>query len=124
MVTLAAPCQLPAELAALAGCIVQALQQEATRHTATGAAPKIELAGMQFTRITDPFNRQPGYEGIWRNARNHRCGSISINSDGSCYAEYDLFCPHPSDARWFVQMVTAWGNEQSVRSEAQLVPAL
>ncbi len=115
---------LPPSLQAQAGRVVLALQQEATRHTATGAAPKIELAGMQFARITDPFNQQPGYEGIWRNARNDRCGTLTINSDGSCYAEYDLFCPHPSDTRWFVQMVTAWGNGESVRSEATLVPAL
>lgn len=115
---------LPAELEAQAGRIVQALQQQAERHTAAGAAPRIELAAVQFACVTDPFSRQPGYEGIWRDVRNHRCGSISLNSDGSFYAEYDLFCAHPRDARWFVEMVTAWGRGDDVRSEAKLVPAL
>jgi len=46
---------------------------------------------------------------VWRNARNERCGALTINSDGSFYAEYDLFCPHPRDTHWFVEMVTAWG---------------
>ena len=115
---------LPVNLEALAGSIVHALQQEAERYTATGTAPKIELAAVQFTRVTDPVNQQPGYEGVWRNARKDRCGILTLNTDGSFYAEYDLFCEHPRDARWFVEMVTAWGREGAVRSEAKLIPAL
>lgn len=114
---------LPAELKDLAERIVQALRIEATRNIATGAAPKIELASAQFTRVVDPANQQPGFEGIWRNASNERCGTLTFNSDGSFYAEFDLFCPHPRDARWFVETVTAWGNEGTVRSEAILVPS-
>ncbi len=100
------------------------MQQEAANHTATGAAPKIELAALQFTRVIDPGNQLPGYEGVWRNARNERCGMLTINSDGSFFAEYDLFCPHPRDVRWFVEMVTAWGRGDMLRSEAKLIPSL
>jgi hypothetical protein len=124
MVALASSFQLPAELEVLAKRIVSALQKEAINHTATGAAPKIELAALQFTRVIDPGNQLPGYEGVWRNARNDRCGTLTINSDNSFYAEYDLFCPHPRDPRWFVEMVTAWGNEESLRSEAALIPSV
>lgn len=116
--------QIPADLETLAARVVVALQQEAERYTAMGATPKIELAAVQFARITDPSNQLSGYEGIWRNVRNERCGSLTVNSDGSFYAEYDLFCPHPRDGRWFVEMVTAWGNGESVRCEAQLIPSL
>jgi hypothetical protein len=115
---------LPAELEAMAGRVALALQQEAERFSAPGAAPRIELTGLQFTRVIDPGNQLPGYEGIWRNARNDRCGTLTINSDGSFFAEYDLFCPHPRDTRWFVEMVTAWGNEASIRCEAKLIPSL
>jgi len=115
---------LPAELQLLAGRVVHALQQEAERFSATGTAPKIELAPVQFVRVTDPASQQPGFEGIWRNARNERCGLLTINSDNSFYAEYDLFCAHPRDPRWFVEMVTAWGNESSLRCEASLITAL
>ncbi len=115
---------LPAELETLAGRIVAALQQEAESHTAMGAAPKIELAAVQFARVTDPASQQPGYEGVWRNARNDRCGTLTINGDGSFYAEYDLFCPHLRDARWFVEMVTAWGRGDDLRSEAKLILGL
>jgi hypothetical protein len=116
--------QLSVELEELAERIVAALQQTATNYTATGATPKIELAAVKFTRVIDPGNHLPGYEGVWRNARNDRCGTLTINSDNSFYAEYDLFCPHPRDPRWFVEMVTAWGNETSLRSDATLIPSL
>ena len=115
--------RLPVELEALAERIVSALQKEAVNFTATGAAPKIELAALQVTRVIDPGNQLPGYEGVWRNARNDRCGTLTINSDNSFFAEYDLFCPHPRDPRWFVEMVTAWGNETSLRCEATLIPS-
>ena len=124
MVALAVSRQLPVELEALAERIVSALQQEAVSFTATGSTPKIELAALQFTRVIDPGNQLPGYEGVWRNARNDRCGTLTINSDNSFFAEYDLFCPHPRDTRWFVEMVTAWGNEESLRSEATLIPSV
>ena len=116
--------KLPAELVVLAERVVRALQKEAEHFTATGATPRIDLAPVQFNRVTDPSNQQPGFEGIWRNARNERCGSLTINSDGSFYAEYDLFCPHPRDVRWFVEMVTAWGAGDTLRCEARLIPAL
>jgi hypothetical protein len=115
---------LPEELEILAKLIVSSLQKEAENFTATGAAPKIEFDAIQFTRVIDPGNQLPGYEGVWRNARNDRCGTLTINSDNSFFAEYDLFCPHPRDPRWFVEMVTAWGNETSLRCEATLIPSL
>lgn len=114
---------LPPELEAQAERIVAAMLREAERHSATGAAPRIELATALFARVTDPSNQLPGYEGIWRNARNERCGTLTINSDGSFYAEYDMFCPHPRDTRWFVEMVTAWGRADTVQCEAKLIPS-
>lgn len=115
---------LPAGFKALAERIVQALQQEAERYTLPGSTPGIGLEAVQFICITDRSNQLPGYEGIWRNARNARCGMLTLNSDGSFYAEYDLFCPHPRDTRWFVEMVTVWGNGETIRCEAKLIPAL
>ena len=123
-VVIAAERLLPVELEALAGRIVSALQKVADNYTATGTAPKIELGKLQFTRVIDPGNLLPGYEGVWRNACNERCGMLTFNSDGSFYAEYDLFCPHPRDVRWFVEMVTAWGRGETLRSEAKLIPSL
>lgn len=124
MVVVAAERVLPAGLESLAERIVLALQKVAVNYTATGATPRIELDKLQFTRVVDPGNQLPGYEGVWRNERNERCGMLTFNSDGSFYAEYDLFCPHPRDGRWFVEMATAWGRGDVLRSEAKLIPSL
>ena len=124
MVAVATTAKLPAELEVIAQRVVSALRLEAERFTAVGAAPKIELDALQITRVIDPGNQLPGYEGVWRNVRNARCGTLTFNSDNSFYAEYDLFCPHPRDTRWFVEMVTAWGRDETVRCEAKLIPSL
>ena len=115
--------QLPAELEILAERIVIALTDEAAHFAGENGAPQIALAAASFTMVIDPGNQLPGYEGVWRNARNERCGTLTFNSDGSFYAEYDMFCPHPRDTRWFVEMVTAWGNSDSMRVEAQMIPS-
>lgn len=124
MVSPASSCQLPAGLEGIAERIVAALADEATRFTETGSTPQITLKAVNFTRVIDPGNQLPGFEGIWRNAAAERCGCLTFNSDGSFYAEYDLFCPHPYDARWFVEMVTAWGRADSLRVEVQMIPGL
>lgn len=114
--------QLPVELQPLAERIASALTEEAARFAEV--APQISLATVNFTRVIDPGNQLPGFEGIWRDARQARCGSLTFNSDGSFYAEYDLFCPHPTDAHWYVEMVTAWGRGETLRVEAQMIPSL
>lgn len=113
---------LPDELQVQAARIVSALAQEAARYP--GAAGLPQLSELTFTRVTDPGNQLPGYEGRWLNAAAERCGCLSFNSDGSFYAEYDLFCPHPTDARHFIEMVTAWGRADLLRVEVQMIPGL
>ncbi len=124
MVAVATSTRLPAALEKIAQRVVLALSYEAERFTAIGATPKIEMSSIQFARVIDPGNQLPGYEGVWRNERNDRCGVMTFNSDNSFYAEYDLFCPHPRDSRWFVEIVTAWGRDETVRSEVKLIPSL
>lgn len=124
MVEAAEICRLPEGLGAVAQGIVTALRQEAEKYTAVGAAPMIEMSAVQFTRVIDPGNQLPGYEGVWRNLRNARCGALTFNSDNSFFAEYDLFCPHPRDSRWFVESVTAWGRDETLRCEVKLIPSL
>lgn len=117
------PAGLPVELEALAERIVQAMRREATQFVAPGNAPEIDWRTAVFVMVRDPASRLPGYEGVWRNASNARCGILNINSDASFYAEYDLFCPHPGDPKWFVEMVTAWGRGDELRCEVGLIPS-
>ena len=124
MVEVAEICRLPVELEAVAKRIVFAMRKEAEKYTAVGDTPRIELCALLFTRVMDPGNQLPGYEGVWRNSRNARCGTLTFNSDNSFFAEYDLFCPHPRDPRWFVEMVSAWGRDETLRCEVKLIPSL
>jgi hypothetical protein len=116
--------ELPAAQQIIGVRLVRALQQGAALYTAPQAQPKIALDAVRFSRVIDPGNQLPGYEGVWRNARDERCGYVAFNSDGSFYAEYDLFCAHPRDPRWFVEMITAWGRDETLRCEAKMIPSL
>jgi hypothetical protein len=124
MVETAEICRLPVELEVVAQRIAITLRHEAEKFTAVGLTPRIEMSALQFVRVIDPGNQLPGYEGVWRNSRNDRCGALTFNSDNSFFAEYDLFCPHPRDTRWFVESVTAWGREETLRCEVKLIPSL
>lgn len=115
---------LPAELLPQAERIVAALGDAACRILDASSLDSLSLSNVSFSRVIDPGNQMPGFEGIWRNGRNARCGSIIFNSDGSFYAEYDLFVPHPDDARWFIEMVTAWGRGDCLRAELQMIPSM
>ena len=117
-------CELPADLAALTERIIAAMTAEAARFADADRLPSIAQQALNFTKVIDPGNQQAGYEGIWRNAHQARCGSLTFNSDGSYYAEYDLFFPHPTDVRWFIEMVTAWGRGDTLRVEVQMIPSM
>jgi hypothetical protein len=77
-----------------------------------------------FTNPKDVYSGQEGLVGLWRNPRGDRLGEIKLHGEGSFYAEYDLVLPHPSDMRWFVECVVAWGRDDIIKTEARLLPAL
>jgi hypothetical protein len=100
-------------------CLV--LTSEAARY----AAPlPIRLQDAAFVEVTDPANNLPSYEGIWRNPQGIRCGSLTLNSDGSYYAEYDVLTLHPDKPNWFVEAVTVWGRDGTVKAEPRLLAAV
>ena len=123
MVSVVTGCELPPALSAHAERIVAALKAEVQRLEGISHPADISLSDAVFTRVIDPENQLPGYEGVWRNARKERCGTLSLNTDGSFFAEYDLFVPHPHDQRWFIEMVTAWGRDGLIRAELQMIPS-
>jgi len=102
-------------------CLV--LSQEA-RLYAHDKAPAIRLEDASFTRVIDRTNGLPGYEGVWRDARAQKCGSLTLNSDGSYYGEFDLLVPQPGKPRWFIEAVTVWGRDGVVRAEPRLLAAV
>ena len=84
--------------------------------------PNYDEAG--FTTAKDPYSGIDSLIGIWKNANGYRIGEIKVHGDGSFYAEYDVALQHPTDARWFVEAVVAWGKGDIFRSEARILAAL
>ncbi len=113
---------LPETLATTAEQLCGVLRKEAARLGATSLA--IQLHDAVFVEVTDPANSLPSYEGTWRNPQGIRCGSLTLNSDGSYYAEHDVLVLHPDKPNWFVEAVTAWGRDGVVKAEPRLLAAV
>lgn len=115
---------LPNHIHATAQRIVDVLRGEAIKYVAADALPDIRLDGAAFALVVDPANGLPGYEGVWRNRLNERVGKLIFNSDGSFFAEYDLCVRHPRRPGLFVEAVTAWGRDDSIKAEARMLNGL
>jgi hypothetical protein len=114
---------LPATLMKTAEQLCQVMSMEAARYSAA-PFPPVVLEDAVFVDLIDPVNGLPSYEGAWRNPQGIRCGSIIFNSDGSYYAEHDVLIPHPDKPDWFVECVTVWGRDGSVKTEPRLLAAV
>jgi hypothetical protein len=114
------------ETTALGDKICQQLATEISKfvfpETQQPAAPVFNQA--QFNTAKDPYSGLDSLIGIWRGAHGQFLGEIKLHSDGSFYAEYVIALPHPSNKRWFVEAVTAWGRDDVIKSEPKLLPSL
>lgn len=72
----------------------------------------------------DPFDGSEALYGEWRGLDGRRLGNVLIRPDGNVYAELEVVKPHPTDVRWFVESVTAWGKRGAIKTELKLLPAL
>jgi hypothetical protein len=115
--------KLPEKWVELCVKLCQVLSEEA-RLYAGDKAPPIRLDEATFTCVIDRTNGLLGYEGVWRDTRAQKCGSLVINSDGSFHGEFDLLVLHPRKPRWFVEAVTVWGRDGVVKAEPRLLAAV
>ena len=83
-----------------------------------------DYAQTQWESSRDPYSGEETLCLYWQSPRGGRIGQMKFHGDGSFYAEFDVVLPHPSDPRWFVEGVTAWGREDVIKSEAKLLPAI
>jgi len=74
-----------------------------------------------FRLVKDPFTGDFNLAANWYDGKQQRIGSLQFNSDGTCYAEFDVVQPHPKKSRWFVEAVTAWGKMDALKAEAKLL---
>lgn len=113
--------RIPPDVEATARRLVEVLRGEAIKYVEADRLPDIRLDSLVVEQVIDPANGLPGYQGVWRNHLNERVGRLTINSDGSGYAEYDLCVRHPAKPAWFIEAVTAWGREDTIKAEPRLL---
>jgi len=111
------------ELQPLIEQIGAALVSEMTRH---GINPRSAVpADVGYCELrTDPFDSSRSFYGEWHDANGKLLGNLTAHASGEFFAEYDVLLEHPTDRRWFVEAVTAWGRPGVVKAELRLLPAL
>ena len=72
----------------------------------------------------DPANGECSLVGDWRDEKGTKLGSLLFHPDGSFFVEHDVIKTHPTDKRWFVEAVNAWGRGETIKSEARLLPSM
>lgn len=104
----------------VARSICKALESEA-QGLGIAPLPLINWDAAELAIVKDPVNGSDCLSATWRDRHGNRHGSLQFNSDGSFFAEYDIVQPHPSDKRWFVEAVTAWGRDNRIFTEPRLL---
>jgi hypothetical protein len=77
-------------------------------------------ACLALVERADPFTGQATLVGKWPPDGQGRRGELTLNDDGSFFAEYDVLVWH---GEHFVEAVTAWGRPGVMRGEARLLEA-
>jgi len=88
------------------------------------ALPAIKWSELVFSVGKDPADGRECLTGTWKDAAGYRCGQVQFNGDGSFFAEHDIALQHPTDSRWFVEAVEAWGRDTNVASDVRLLAAV
>ena len=78
----------------------------------------------EYTVERDPFDGSETLHGVWRDKKGNKIGEIQVRDNDSVYAEADVIRNHPTDGRWFVESVTAWGKKTDIKTELKLLPAV
>lgn len=84
----------------------------------------LEFVKAEFSLIKDPYTTHHNLTGYWYGKNKQRIGNIQFLSDGSFYAEYDIVKPHPTQNKWFVEAMSAWGKSGQIKTEAKLLLAV
>ncbi len=101
--------------------ICTALREEIDKLGLAGEIPPPLWKEAQFSIKCDPALGEESLEGVWLNERGGKLGSVIIHHNGSFFAEYDVIRSHPFRAKWFVEAVSAWGSDPSIKTEARLL---
>ena len=101
--------------------ICAALKEEIDKLGLAGDVPSPLWEEAQFSIKHDPAFGEKSLEGVWLGEHGGKLGSVIIHQNGSFFAEYDVIRSHPFKAKWFVEAVSAWGSDPSIKTEARLL---
>ncbi len=92
--------------------------QELARPWVGGEAVFADLARLDLAARTDPFTGQPTLVGKWAPDAEGRRGAVTLNDDGSFFAEHDVLVWQGAH---FVEAVTVWGRPGVMKGEARFL---
>lgn len=78
----------------------------------------------EYRLAKDPSNGEYSLVGDWRDTNGMKIGNLMFHPDGSFFVEHDVVKTHPSNGKWFVEAVNAWGRGADIKAEARLLPNL
>lgn len=111
--------------AAQAERILQAMQAALDRLPFDPPSPAIApLAQANCRSVRDPSSGEDGVEYEWRDGHGYRVGGLVLHGEGSFFAEFDVLRPYPRDRSQFLEAITAWGRDDTIKTEPRLLPNL
>lgn len=102
--------------------ICAAMGAEIDKLGLSGQIPSPRWEHASFSIQRDPALGEESLEGVWLSEHGGKLGSVTIHSDGSFFAEYDIIRPHPTKEKWFIEAVSSWGRDTVIKSEVRLLP--
>lgn len=84
----------------------------------SGDVPLVVPERVRWEERSDPFTGAPVANGRWPADAAGRRGEISVNDDGSFFAEHDVLA---WQAKRFVEAVTAWGRGDHLCGEVRML---
>jgi hypothetical protein len=111
------------ELTPLVAAVCRTLQDEVHKLGFEDGDVAIGAVGdAAFWLDKDPASGEHSLIGEWRDDQGMKVGGMAFHADGSFFAEHDVVRTHPSKPRYFVEAVTAWGRDETIKSEPRLLP--
>ncbi|MBL8446438.1 MAG: hypothetical protein JNJ44_03385 [Zoogloeaceae bacterium] len=105
------------EFASVVAAISQRLRELAVPWIG-GAAGFADPARLELAPRTDPFTGQATLVGKWSPDAQGRRGAVTLNDDGSFFAEHDVLVWQGTH---FVEAVTVWGRPGVMKGEARFL---
>lgn len=106
--------------------ICQELNRQILKLGFSAERAKVALGShVQYSLQRDPYSGQDSLVGVWMHpTSSYKLGTLLFHADGTFFAEYDVLQPHPTQSKWFVEAVTAWGKGDDIKGDPRLLPAL